>query len=451
MKLTLAQVIEATGARYIDDPALRAQHVSGWSIDSRTIKAGDLFFAIQGEAFDGHEFVHDVLERGAVSAIVSHTPSDVYQPLLRTRNPQKALQDLAAFARQFWGGKVVGVTGSAGKTSTKETIAALLQVKYSTGKTVGNLNNHLGLPLSILRLEEQAEIAVLEMGMNHGGEIRDLAKIARPEVGVVTNIGYAHVEAFDGIEGIAAAKRELIEELEVDGVAVLNADDPLVAGFAKSHKGRSTTFGLSEDAEMRATDVQPAPDGTGFRVRGVRFQTKLTGLHSVSNILAGMSVAGAFGIQVKDLVDAVTELKPAQMRGERRQRNGITILNDSYNSNPEAARSMIDVLMNEPAKRRIAVLGEMRELGHMSEQLHRQVGQYLAEVGVDVAVGICGASVFTLEAAVQHGLGPTNAHYFDDADGAGEFLKNFLEPGDAVLFKGSRATHVERALAKIEV
>jgi UDP-N-acetylmuramoyl-tripeptide--D-alanyl-D-alanine ligase len=440
MQLSLTEVQAAAGAQLLGATANLS--FSGWSIDSRTVAPGDLFFAIKGERLDGHGFVNAVLEKGAAAAVVSEPISEAKGPLLVVKDTLVALQALAHEARQRWGKPIVAVTGSAGKTSTKDIIAALLSVRYKVGKTVGNFNNHIGLPLSILRLPEDSEIAVLEMGMNHAGEIRDLTRIAEPQYGVVTNVGYAHVENFASIEGVAAAKRELIEGLPPDGVAVLNADDPLVATFGAGHKGRTLTYGFSTAADIRV-------EGDGFTVQGVRFETSLSGRHSISNILAGIAVASLFGIPAEELVAAVAALTPGKMRGERKVWRGATVLNDSYNSNPEAARNMLDVLRAEPAKRRIAVLGEMRELGQMSEQLHRQLGEYAVRSEIDVIIGIHGAARFLVESASHSGAAKT-AIFFDEPNAAGDFLKDFVKSGDAILFKGSRGTQVETALARME-
>jgi UDP-N-acetylmuramoyl-tripeptide--D-alanyl-D-alanine ligase len=290
-------------------------------------------------------------------------------------------------------------------------------------------------------------VAVLEMGMNHGGEIRDLARIARPRIGVVTNVGLAHVEAFDSIEGVAAAKRELIEELGPQGVAVLNADDDRVAAFAKVHAGRTILYGQSPQAEIRAVEVSYSMDGARFRVGPVEFETSLTGRHNVSNILAGLATASVFGIAPDHLVHRVRALRPAKMRGERFTHNGIFVFNDCYNSNPDAVRAMLDVLRDTPARRRIVVLGEMLELGRLAEALHRDVGNYAAKVGIDVLVGIRGACCYMLDAAKRSGLADDAAFFFDEPKAAGEFVKSLAQPGDAILFKGSRGVHVEDALA----
>jgi UDP-N-acetylmuramoyl-tripeptide--D-alanyl-D-alanine ligase len=282
--------------------------------------------------------------------------------------------------------------------------------------------------------------------MNHADEIRRLSEIARPDVGVVTNVGYAHIENFDSIEGIAAAKRELVESLGAEGIAVLNADDERVAAMRKAHQGRTILYGMAPAADMRAEDVELGNDGVRFRVGSVKFESPLTGRHHVSNILAGLAVAGIYGIEPLRLQERVRALAPGNMRGERLEVRGITIYNDCYNSNPDAVRAMLDVLRDTPAKRRIAVLGEMLELGHWAEALHRGVGDYAVACGVDVLVGIGGAAGFMLDAAKSIGLPAGAAFFFDDAAQAGQFVRTIASAGDAILFKGSRGVHVERAL-----
>jgi len=422
------------------------RRISGWSIDSRTLAAGDLFVALRGPQHDGHDYVAAALEKGAVGAVVEE--GSERGALLIVEDTLEALQKLAAWTRLQWAGRVVAVTGSAGKTTTKDVIAHLLAAQMATGKTIGNLNNHVGVPLSILRLPDECRVAVLEMGMNHAGEIRALARIARPEVGVVTNVGYAHVEAFGSIEAVAMAKRELIEELPADGVAVLNADDRRVAGFRQIYGGRVVTFGFSEGAEVRAEAVELGTASVRFHYAGVRFESPLVGRHGVLNVLAGLAVAKVFEIAPERLREAVRTLAPGKMRGERLERNGIVIWNDSYNSNPEAARAMVDVLRETPARRRVAVLGEMLELGQSAETLHRDVGKYVAAQGIDVLLGIRGAACFTVEEAVRTGLSDSAAYFFDDPAAAGDFLRGFLREGDAVLFKGSRGVRVELALER---
>ncbi len=448
MELSLAEVQQATGAQWLGVDGGLDERTRGWSIDTRTLTPGDLFFAIRGDRFDGHGFTKTAFERSAVAAVVSETSEE--GPLLKVADTLDALQRLSHWARRRWGKPVVAITGSAGKTSTKDIVSELLGVRLRVGKTTGNLNNHIGLPLTLLRIPDDAEVAVVEMGMNHAGEIRQLAALAEPQFGVVTNVGYAHVESFDSIEGVAMAKRELIESLPPEGVAILNADDELVRKFRRVHRGRTLTYGFAGDADIRAIKVEMHAEGVAFTVDGVRFESRLTGRHSISNVLAGLAVASLFGITFSELTNTVSGLAPGKMRGERSRWHGITILNDSYNSNPEAARQMIDVLASEAAVRRVAVLGEMLELGSMSETLHRGLGSYAAQAGVNILIGIRGAAAFLVDEAKRAGMSERDVYFFDDPDTAGDFLRGWVRPGDAILFKGSRGTQVERALAKME-
>ncbi len=416
--------------------------ITGWSIDSRMTLPGDIFFALPGIHSDGHDYVVAALQKGALAAIVERPMPGL--PVLQVCNSEKALALVASQARQWWDGTVIGVTGSAGKTSTKDIVAALVSVEHPTGKTIGNLNNHLGVPLSLLWLADSSRYAVLEMGMNHAGEIRHLCAIARPNVAVVTNVGYAHIENFSSIEEIAAAKRELVEALPADGLAVLNYDDARVREFAPA--GRRVRYGIGEGADVRPDQVQLGAVETTFRLDGVNFRSKLTGRHSLSNLLAGLTVARELGTKLDHLRDAVNLLEPGKMRGERRQVDGITILDDCYNSNPDAVRAMLDVLAAAPAARRIAVLGEMLELGPSAEELHRSAGNYAAATGVTVLLGIRGAARHLIDAGRASGLDAGAALFFESPEEAGDYLRTIARAGDVILFKGSRGTRTELAL-----
>jgi UDP-N-acetylmuramoyl-tripeptide--D-alanyl-D-alanine ligase len=423
-----------------------AGEVSSWSIDSRTVGPGDVFFALRGEIHDGHRFVDQALRAGAAAAVVAEDMGTDPR-LIRVTDTLGALQSLATWARVEWGGTVVGVTGSAGKTSTKDVIAAILADHMPVGRTAGNFNNHIGVPVSILRLPDEARAAVLEIGMNHAGEICKLCAIAKPQIGLVTNVGYAHVENFEeGIEGVVRAKRELIECLPPRGVAVLNYDDERVREFAHAHTGETLYYGFSPEADVRAVDVKLREDGAAFRVANTSFDTALAGTHAIRNILAGIAVARVFGIDESKVAGAVRSLAPGKMRGERTEHYGIRIINDCYNSNPDAVRSMLDVLRDTPAQRRIAVLGEMLELGRWAESLHRDVGQYAARCGISVLVGIRGEAQAFVRGAIDAGLRKDAAYFFSDPVEAGKWLGQFARQGDAILFKGSRGTRVEKAL-----
>jgi len=441
----VARAIQAGGE-------IQPTQVTGWSVDTRTQNAGDLYFALRGPNHDGHEYLATAIARGAAGVVVEagrEVPAEAHGRTLAVSDTSQALVRLGSWARGNWGGTVVGVTGSAGKTTTKDAIAHLLRGELAVGKTAGNFNNRVGVPLSILRLPEECRVAVLEMGMNHAGEIRELAAIARPEIGVVTNVGFAHVEFLGSIDGVAAAKRELIEALPEEGTAVLNADDPRVREFRGVRSGRTLTFGFADDADVRAEAFDDSAAGvTRFRALGVVFETPLAGRHGTMNLLAAIAVARVFDIAPERLRDAVRMFTPGAMRGERTWSRGVEIWNDCYNSNPEAAQSMIDALRAAPARRRFAVLGEMLELGRASEELHRRLGRYAAEHGVDFLIGVSGQASAMVEEARRSGMPPEAARFFADAAEAGDFLRPLALSGDAVLFKGSRGVRIERALER---
>ncbi len=448
MRLLLSDVAKMIGAAAPGGKNLPDAVVQGYSIDSRTVREGELFFAVQGAKRDGHEFIEAALANGAVAAVGSRGVTGNADRLLLVAEPKAALQRLASQARERWGGRIVAITGSNGKTTTKEIVASLLAKRFRVAKSEGNLNNDLGLPLSLLRMEDGVEAGVMELGMNHRGEIRALAAIARPNVGVVTNVNPVHLEFFESVDQIALAKRELIESLSANGTAVLNADDERVSHFARFHRGRVVTFGIESPADIRAAKVEERGlDGSCFRLEsGEEFLVPLAGRHNLYNTLAGLAVARAMSLELASLVDAVRALTPAHMRGETIEVDGIRIINDCYNSNPRAAEMMLHLLRATPARRRIAVLGEMLELGPTSRELHRRVGRCVVAAGVDLLVGVRGDARYLVDEAVREGLPRGAAHFSEDSRAAGEFLKNELQPGDAVLFKGSRGVRLEEAL-----
>lgn len=444
MKVSLAAASEAMDARVAGEIPHAA--ITSFQTDSRSLAPGALFFALRGEVHDGHDFVASAVERGAAAVVVDH-PVDTPCVQLVVADTLKALQSLARWARSKWNGQVVGVTGSAGKTTTKDAIAAVLATALRVGKTQGNFNNHVGVPLSVLQVPQDAEVAVLEIGMNHAGEIRDLARIAQPGIGVVTNVGTAHIENFDSVEGVARAKRELIEALPPSGIAILNSDDPRVAAFASIHPGRTITYGHSSRATVRAEEDSFDADGSRFHLAGVGdFHVGLPGRTGIMTALAALAVAKAFEIPLESLKETVAALAPGKMRLERIQHAGMILWNDCYNSNPEAAEMMLDLLQRTPARRRIAVLGEMLELGAFSSALHAEVGAYAAQSGVDFLLGIRGAAKQLVDSAIAAGLPRSSALFFEDPAQAGCHLKSIAAEGDAILFKGSRGTRVEIAL-----
>ncbi|MFN0100858.1 MAG: UDP-N-acetylmuramoyl-tripeptide--D-alanyl-D-alanine ligase [Bryobacteraceae bacterium] len=443
MTLTLAEIAHLTGSRSVvpDTP------VSSWSIDTRTIIAGALFIALPGDNVDGHSFLAAAAERGAAAALVDNRdwPEANGLRLIRVADTLTALQHLARHARAKLKFPVIAITGSAGKTTTKDSIAALAGAARRVTSNEGNLNNHIGLPLSLLRMDESAEVGVLEMGMNHAGEIRYLCSIAKPDIGVITNVGAAHIENFSSIEAIALAKRELIEELGPHGTAVLNYDDPRVRVFGEVHTGRTVTYGIESGADIRAENVELTAEGAKFQINGVTFETCLSGRHGVWNVTAAVAVGSILKIDLVDMAVAARSLRAGKMRGERIEHHGITILNDCYNSNPEAAMAMLDTLAAMPGARRIAVLGEMLELGVWSESMHREVGIHAAEQGIQTVIAIRGAARHLADAAKERGV---ETLFFEEPADAGEALRSLARRGDVVLCKGSRGTRVEKALER---
>jgi UDP-N-acetylmuramoyl-tripeptide--D-alanyl-D-alanine ligase len=452
MRIPLPFALQITGGRLASpDPAAFGVALAlGVSSDTRDLAPGALFAALSGPTHDGHHHVGTAFQKGAVAALVRHEVDGAAGHQIVVPDVLAALQELARAMRLRWNGQVIGITGSAGKTTTKDAVAAVLSTAAPTGKTLGNFNNHIGVPLSLLNLPDDARYAVIELGMNHAGEIRHLAGLARPDHAVVTNVGSAHIQNFDSIDAIAAAKRELVEALPPGGTAILNYDDERVRAFASTHPGPVLTFGTLEGAGVRAEDIRYTENGSEFRVRGLGdFSCPLPARGGISSSLAALAVARALHLSSEPLREAVRSLQPPKMRLERLERNGMTIWNDCYNSNPEAAKMMLDLLAATPAQRRIAVLGEMLELGRWSEELHRDVGLHVARCGITVLVGIRGAACHLVDAARGAGLTAGAAYFFDEPSQAGAFLKSFALPGDTLLFKGSRGTRVEIALEEL--
>lgn len=449
MKLPLgriAEFIRGEGAFDKDEVA------AGYSIDSRTIQAGDLFFAVKGERLDGHDFVEAALERDAVGAVVAREQAGRYQQksrLLIVPEPLEALQRLGRSVRRLWNKPLVAITGSAGKTTTKEAVAAILATKFKVLKSEGNLNNQFGLPLQLLKLQQEHEMAVMELGMNHAGEITALAAIAQPDIGVVTNVAPVHLGFFDSIAGIARAKYELIQSLPASGVAVLNADDEYVSQFGRDFPGRVLTFGIEHPAAVCAQDIRGlGTDGSEFDLVGdfgrVRAMLPLIGRHNIYNALAAATVALERGVSIDQVAGALATLTPSDKRGQVIEVAGATVINDCYNSNPRALDSVVDALSKMAAKgRRIVVAGEMLELGPATGELHRRCGEHMAERGIDVLVGVRGAAKQMVESANAKGM---RAEFVETPEEAGQWLAREVKPGDLVMLKASRGVKLEKAL-----
>jgi UDP-N-acetylmuramoyl-tripeptide--D-alanyl-D-alanine ligase len=448
MKLPLSRVAEFLSATGHFDPTAVAQ---GYSIDSRTIQPGELFFAVKGERMDGHDFVQPALEKGAFAAIVRRDQIARYPVktrLMAVDDTLTALQTLGAAVRRLWGKPLTGVTGSTGKTTTKEAIAHLLSARFRVLKSEGNFNNHFGLPLMLLKLESGHDVAVVELGMSHPGEIAGLAKIAHPEIAVVTNVAPVHLEFFKSVAEIARAKYELIESLPAGGTAVLNSDDEYVSQFGRDFHGKIVTYGLGASADVRAENIEPCgAEGSAFDVVvgscRERAALPLVGTYNIYNALAAVAVGLERGLSPSEAVDRLASLAPADKRGQVVQLGNITVINDCYNANPKALEAMVDALAAIRAKRRIVVAGEMLELGRAGEDLHRRAGQYMAEKKIDLLVGVRGLAQQMVEGARQAGM---RAEFVSTPKDAGEWLAQETRNGDVVLLKASRGVKLEQAL-----
>src|SRR5579859_5974227 len=462
MRWTLLQISEpmlaALGTGL--DPMAR---VAGVSIDSRTIRAGELFFAIHGPRHDGHDHVAAALERGALAAVVAESRARQFPDVLRRSclvvdDTLRALHRLATAVRLAWGKKIAGVTGSVGKTTTKEILAAVLGEKLRVLKSEGNFNNAYGLPLTLFRFEDEHDAAVLEMGMSRRYELQELAAIAKPDVGVVTRVAPAHLEFFASVEEIALAKRELIEGLNgPNSVAVFNADDALVAAFAEHAPGRVLTYGVEHGADFRAEAIEDrGAMGSVFVVvengRRTRLELALPGRHVISNALAALAAASEWGIGAAEAQGVFGTLHAPEMRGELlRFSNGAALINDSYNSSPAALHAMIKVLAATPGyRRRILAAGEMRELGTRSAELHREAGKFAGQTGrIDWVIGVEGDAAGIVEGAVNAGVSRSHTRVFASSEEAAKFLEDFVAPGDLLLVKGSRGVKMERVVDRV--
>ena len=448
MKLSLSRIAEFIGARGDVDPAAIAQ---GYSIDSRTVQAGELFFAVKGERLDGHDYVEKAIKQGAIGAVVrkDQVPRYFEMPgLLPVDDTLIALQTLATAVRKLWGKVGIGITGSMGKTTTKDAIAHLLSVRYRVHRTKGNFNNHFGLPLGLLTLEPEFDLAVIEMGMSHAGEIAALAQIALPNEGVVTTVAPVHLENFASLADIARAKYELIAALPATGTAVLNSDDEYVSQFGRDFKGKIVMFGLKSSADVRAENVQIlGSDGSRFDLvsRSVRqpVHSPLLGKHNVYNVLAGAAVALEHGITPSEIAESLRSLEPGDKRGQVVQLGNIRVLYDCYNSSPKALMAAVDTLAAMTARRRIVVAGEMLELGTTGEALHRECGEYIAGKNLDFLLGVRGLAKPMVEAACSVGM---QAEFVATPEEAGEWLACEAREGDTVLLKASRGVKLEKTL-----
>ena len=460
--MSATDVANATRGRVVrGDPATAIERVS---IDSRSLEPGDFFVAIAGETFDGHRFVSDAARRGAIGAMVHRAPvspeagQTMPALVIQVEDTTRALQDLARDVRRRSGATVVAITGSAGKTTTKEVVAELLSVRFPVFRNKGNLNNHIGLPLSLLQLRSRPQIAVVELGMNHAGEIRTLVGIAEPEVRVWTNVGDAHLGFFESADAIADAKAEILENSAPSHLLIANANDARVMARARRFAGRVMTFGIDVDADVGASSVvHRGVEGMEAIVsaagREARLRTSLLGLGNLSNVLAAIAVGLHFDIPLDDMVARAATLAPAYHRGEvLRLPGGVTLIDDSYNSSPAALGRALETMANATGSaRKVGVLGEMLELGEFSEQLHREAGRRAAAAGLDLLIGVGGtpAAAMTSE-AVGAGMPERCVWHVTSKEQAADLALSHVRAGDLVLVKGSRGIGTDLVVERLK-
>ena len=451
-KITIAEVAQATGGKILSgNPEDNFDCIGK---DSRAVKQGMFYIAIKGENFDGNKYAESAMKNGAMGCLVSEEiKSD--KPVVLVEDTIKALGKLSKYYRNKFDIPYVGITGSVGKTTTKDMIACALSAKLNVMKTQGNCNNHIGLPLTLLTLEEQNEIGVTEMGMSGFGEIDYLASLVEPETAVYTNIGLSHIENLGSKENILKAKCEMLSHLKKGGTVVLCGDDDLLWKLSKEIEYECITYGVeNKNCDCFADDIRQSGETEmefTIHYEGESFKARIPvlGDHNVNNALAAFVVARKYGVDAESILTALSMFSPGAMRQNIVKTKGITLINDCYNSSPSSVQAGLKTLRQITGTRKIAVLGDMLEMGEMSEQLHRSIGDYIIETKTDYIVAVGDMSRFIIEGACEKGFDRNNAHFFNTNSEVNEFLDKFLKEGDAVLIKASRGMELEEIVDHI--
>lgn len=448
--MTLGFITQSTAGELTGPPAAEVASVC---TDTRDIRPGCLFIALKGERFDGHDFAAKAARAGA-AAILAHKPVEADAPVILVKDTGRALLALAAAYRARFPIPSVGVTGSVGKTSTREMVHAVLSQKYKTHENEGNRNNLIGMPLAVFGLEKSHEAAVFEMGMSAFGEISALAKVARPHVGIITNIGISHIEKLGSREGILKAKLEILDGLDPGGTLILNGDDPLLAGAAKTLRRPVLLFGVTNPAcDYRAADIRMDGGRSAFVIEGPDGKTKaalpVIGIHQVYNALAAFAAGRVLGVPAERAAEGLGRFETVGQRQRMTDWHGATLVEDCYNASPDSMRAAFSVLSIVKAQRRIAVLADMLELGEKSEEAHLAVGALAAENGVDLLYAF-GAEARRYCEGFRGRAPERPCVWFNNRDALAQQLRRTVRPGDAVLFKGSRGMHLEEAIAAFQ-
>ena len=440
----LYDILKATGGKVLHE---QQEKFSGVSIDSRTILDGELFIAIRGERFDGHEYLYQALERGA-GALVTVPPAEPVKgrTIIHVKNTLKALQDIAKYLRQKRGVPVISITGTNGKTTTKELLASIFGINHKVLKTTGNLNNHIGVPLCISRMDGDEDVMVLEMGSNASGDIRHLCDIAGPDYAVITNVGPAHLEGFGDLKTVRETDLEVLEYVKTFAV---NADDSFLIDGIKSYKGRLIKYGIENAADVFARDIELNEKGSCFRLccpagQETVVRLALPGRFNISNALAAAAMACAFGIKIEDIKKGLESFAGLPMRLEMKELAGMLMIIDAYNANPVSMAEAARVLARLRRTRTIAVLGDMLELGKYSEEAHRHLVTLLNGLNIDLLIA-------TGREMQKASAGFSGACFTaDDSFQAGAILSDICREGDTILLKGSRGMRMEKALSEVD-
>jgi len=425
--------------------------ITSFSNDTRTLEKGALYIPIIGEVFDGHTFINNAYENGAIATFSSNRKDNYPQDLIviYVEDTRKALQDLAHYKRMNQQVKVVGITGSVGKTSTKDMIASVVSTKYKTLKTIGNYNNDIGLPLTILRLQEE-EVMVLEMGMNALNEITLLSQIARPDIAVITNIGSSHIGNLGSRENILKAKLEIIDGINQNGQLIVNGDNDLLRKYYQEKPQTSyqvICYGYQNSNEIMATNLDIQETRSSFDYKQTRFTINVAGAHFVSNALASIAVGEAFNIALEDIKKGIETFELTKNRSDILELNkGITIIDGTYNANADSMKASLDVLSNYKDRRKIAVLADMLELGEYTVSLHEEVGRYALKKDIDMLIAIGELS----KSIIQGASGLKQCHWFMNKEEAIRFLMEIIDDNDVILLKGSNAMNLKEVVSKLK-
>ena len=450
--------LDVVGGKLLQGSAAKA--FRGVSINSRTIEKEELFVCIQGENFDGHNFLGEAINKGAAGIILSdpvHLSGNMISGgnspfVIQSQNTLRALQDLAGYQRTRFPFQVVAVTGTNGKSTTKEMIASIIETKYKTLKTQGNLNNHIGLPLTLLARKPEHEVGVLEMGMSAAGEIKRLAEIAKPDIGVITNISVGHLDQLKTVKDVQAAKGELFDSINKEGTAIVNADDPLVLELAKSLRVKKITYGIAQSSDVQASNIQNE-GSSGFTFTAKVFNQKISvklsqiGYCNIYNALAALATGHSLGISGKDMSRGLENYQQIPQRNEQIHYEGVTLINDAYNANPQSMREALKTLseFNTQGKR-FLIIGDMLELGPLSESAHHELGQEIILSNVDHLVTVGPLASLVAESAKKNPRHPLQIGKFNTHAEAVSYLLRNVEKGDCLLIKGSRGAKMENII-----